>query len=274
MGLEQLQLFLTTYVRDASFRERYRHGFAEALELELKLEPEDIQLIRTIDLDDLDRSGTNFREERSDKRRTEFEQFVEHLAVYGPIEDFYAAYDRANPKGLLTRPLEMDRFLAFATEFILGNGLPEYLLDILRFCYHYVQLSDTPLEQSERELKQLPETGLLAYHRISLLKPYRVLNFRYDALSIASAAPTPDFAYLPPQPTQLLMQKSRRLFKRTQIFYTTQLPFLDELLAGSKSILELVSSLPAAQMSWAVEQLRNMHAAEIIAVEIPSHFAV
>lgn len=274
MGLEQVQLFLTTYVRDAQFRESYRQGYAEALEQQLLLTPEDIQLIRAVNLDDLDRSGFNFREERSDKRRTEFEQFVEHLGVYGPIEDFYVAYDRANPKGLLTRPLEMDRFLAFSTEFVLTNGLPEYLLDLLRFCYHYVQVSDSPLERSERELEQLPETGLLAYHRISLHKPYRVLNFRYDVLSIASTTPTPDLAYLPPQPTQLFMQKCRRHFKRTQIFYTTRLPFLDELLPGSKSILELVSSLPAAQMAWAVEQLQNMHAAEIIAVEIPSHFAV
>jgi hypothetical protein len=274
MGLEQVQLFLTTYVRDAQFRESYRQGYAEALEQQLRLEPDDINLIRTINFDDLDLSASNFREERSDKRRTEFEQFVEHLAAYGPIEDFYVAYDRAYPKGLLTRPMEMDRFLAFSTDFVLNNGLPEYLLDLLRFCFHYVQLSDLPLEFGGRELEQLPETGLLAYHRIRLHKPYRIVKYRSDVLSIARANPSTDLAYLPPQPTQLLMQKSRKLFKRTQVFYAAQLPFLDELIAGSQSTLELVSSLPAARMSWAVEQLQNMYAAEIIAIENPSHFAV
>jgi hypothetical protein len=274
MGLEQVQLFLTTYVRDAQFRESYRHGYAEGLEQQLSLEPEDIKLIQSINLDDLDRSASGFREERADKRRTEFEQFVEHLAAYGPIEDFYVAYDRAHPKGLLTRPMEMDRFLAFSTDFVLNNGLPEYLLDLLRFCYHYVQISDLPLEITGHELEQLPETGLLAYHRIRLHKPYRVLEFRSDVLSIARATPSTDLAYLTPQPTQLFMQKSRKMFKRTQIFYAAQLPFLDKLLAGNKSTLELVSSLPATRMAWAVEQLHNMYAAEIIAIETPSHFAV
>lgn len=274
MGLEEVQLFMTTYLRDPQFRESYRQGAAESLEQQLKLEPPDIELIRAINLDDLDRSAAGFRDERADKRRTEFEQFVEHLGVYGPIEEFYVAYDRAHPGGLLTRPMEMDRFLSFSTEFILSNGLPDYLLDLLRFCYHYVQLSDMPQEEVAHELKELPADGLRAYHRVQLHKPYRLVNFNYDVLSIAQAMPSTDLAYIAPQPTLLLMHKSRSLFKRTQILYASQLPFLGSLLNGQHSVLDIVSMLPSSQMAWGVEQLQDMHTAGIIAVVMPSHFAV
>ncbi len=272
MGLEEVQLFLTTYLRDPGFREGYRRGEAASLEERLNLSRDDVEFVRSIDLDDLDRSAAGFREERMDKRRTEFAQFFEHLGVYGPVEEFFAAYDRANPTGLLTRPLEMDRFLAYSTEFVLAQGLPEYLIDLLRFCYHYVQLADRPLEQVAGEITELPEGGLRAYHRVQLHKPYRLVNFRYDVLSIAQSEPSQELAYLPPQPTDLFMQKSRRLFKRTQIMYAAQLPFLGRLGDGPASVLELVAPLPSGEMAWAVGHLEHLHGAGAVAVVLPSHF--
>lgn len=272
MGLEQVQLFITTYLRNPEFRERYRGGQAETLEVLVDLNEQDRELIHAIDLDDLDRSAAGFRDERADKRRTEFEQFIAHLGVYGPIEDFYVAYDRRNPDGLLSRPLEMDRFLAFSTEFVLSQGLPEYLLDLLRFCYHYVQLADKPFEEVERELVSWPDSGLSAYHRIQLRKPYRIIGFRYDVLSLAQMQPSREIAQLAPQPIQLFMQKSRQRFKRTQIYYASDVPFLTELLDESSSLLELISQQPSSQMAWAVQQLEAMHRDGIIAVGTPSHF--
>ena len=272
MGLEEVQIFLTTYLRDPEFREGYRRGEAEALEGRLNLSRDDVAFVRSIDLDDLDRSAAGFREERMDKRRTEFEQFFDHLGAYGPVDAFFADYDRENPSGLLTRPLEMDRFLDYSTRFIVRRGLPEYLIDLLRFCYHYVQLADRPLGQVARELTELPETGLRAYHRVQLHEPHRLVNFRYDVLNIARSEPSQELAYLQPQPTELFMQKSRRLYKRTQIVNAAQLPFLSRIAGGPTSVLELVSSLPSAEMAWAVGHLEHLHGAGMVAVTLPSHF--
>jgi len=245
MALEQLQLFLTRYLRDADFRERYRGADASALTAELKLSREDLDLIRAIDIKDLDRSAINMRDERRSKRETEFQQFVDHLAVYGPMDAFFEQYDRAHSDGLLTRPQEMDRFLDFATDFILKNGLPEYLVDLLRFCYHYVKVADMPCDRSIPILEDRPAKGLRPSFRVALLKPYRIVDFRRDVLFIARQTPSVELAQLPPAPTQVIIQKSWSRAKETHIFYTRELPLLPRLFEGTVAVIDLVSLLPA-----------------------------
>src|SRR5262245_12652034 len=103
MPLEQVQLFLTKYLRNPEFRHRYRAGEAEALNGELQLEGSDVGLVNSINLDDLDRTAEGLRDERRSKREAEFKEFTNHLSVFASLDRFFEQFDATYPDGLLSR---------------------------------------------------------------------------------------------------------------------------------------------------------------------------
>ncbi len=269
MGLREVQAFVTYYLRDPEFRESYRHSDKGAVELELGLVDGDVELVREIDLDDLDRIAVGFRDDRVMKRESEFEEFLNHLSVYVPPASFMEAFDRAYPRGPETQSLELDRFLAFAMEYLLGNDLPEYLLHLAYFCYTFCKLSIAPSEIAEN---QLQGGALRPYHLIQLRRPYHVAKFRYDVVGIAQTQPSQGLATAPPEETELLIQKDHKLFKRAQIYYTRDLPLLPELLKGRVMLFDLMSHLPSHQYSDFVDGIEDMSKRGIVDVVNPRHF--
>jgi hypothetical protein len=265
MPLEQAQMFITKYLRDPRFRERYRSPESKDVEVECNLSKDDLDLVRQIDLDDLDRAAVGMRDERRTKRESEFQQFVDHLAVYTAMDPFFEQYDRAYPDGMLTRPQEMDRFLDFGTCFVLGNGLPPYLIDLLRFCYHYVKLSDTPLDRSAPVLAENPES-LRPFHRLQLQKPYRILDFPYDVLWLARQTPDSELASVPPLPVRLFLQKNWSKAKETQIFYASEIPVLPSLAHEPVAVIDLLALIPASAYPDAVAYLEELVERRILGV--------
>jgi hypothetical protein len=269
MPLEQIQYFLTKYLRDPDFRQRYRNSELVAIERELNLTKADLDIVRSFNLDDLDRTAIGLRDERRSKRETEFQQFVDHLAIYGPMDTFFEQYDSRYTEGLLTRPQEMSWFLNFATNFVLAHKLPNYLIDLLRFCYHYVKLSDTPRERTAPLLQELPVDGLQPSHTMQLRKPYKIVQFRYDVLYIARQSPSLELAALPPQPTELFIQKNWNRAKETQILYTSELPFLPLLQNGPVIVLDLLATLSSDAYGQAVVHLEELFRRGVIEVSSP-----
>ena len=265
MPLQHVQLFLTKYLRNPEFRRRYRGGDADALRRELNLDDADARLVASINLDDLDRTAQNLREERRSKREAEFKEFTDHLAVFGPMDSFFEQFDASYPDGLLSRPLELDRFLAFATQFVLAHNLPDYLIDILRLCYHYTQVSDLPLERSPSVREGPLPDGLQPFHRLQLRAPFRVCRFRYDVLSLARATPHPALAGVGPFPAEVLIQKDWSRFKETRIFYTSAFP--SALVRNERlSVLDLLAALPTGEYGRALGQLQEFQSRGVIDV--------
>jgi hypothetical protein len=277
MSLEGLQLFLTTYLRDPRFRQLYRGGGGDELLRQFDLTDADRELAKKIDLDDLDHTAQDFREERGRKRAAEFTPFVNHLAVYGPIEQLYDAYDWAFTDGLLTRPLEMDRFLAFAADFVTARRLPGYLLDLLRFSYHCSKLAETPREPfdpKDRVLDAVPETGLEAYHRLHLRRPFRFVQFRYDVVRLAQSQPSTDLAGVPFEPTELFLQKSWTLAKRSLAIDVRELPFVRHLAERPQTVVDLVGIVPPDEVGAALAHITDLVQRGIAGMSVPAHFVV
>jgi len=268
MPLEQVQRYLTAYLRNPEFRRRVRGGMREQAEREMCLDTADTDLVRKISLDDLDRAAGGLRDERQTKREAEFKQFTDNLACFGPVSNFFEEFDAEYPEGLLSRPLEMDRFLDFSTKFVLNHGLPDYLLDLLRFCYYYVKVSDMPRDRSTAVLEELPPGGLQPHHRLRLRRPYRVVAFRYDVLWLAQSPPSPGLAMTPPNPTELLIQKNWARFKQTVALRTSELPFYRGLADGPASIIDLISMGSPADYSWAVAHLQELFQRGVLEVPL------
>jgi len=270
--LVAVQRFFAVYLRNPAFRESYRGGDAASLHSSLGLDVGDVELISAIDLDVLDCTAEGFRQDRIDKRRGEFSQFLSHLGAYVPPQRFLELWDRAFPDGLMNRPAEMDRFLTFASEYIVANELPEYLLDLLRFCYHYTKVADAPVTEIDGTLDQLPPSGLRAYHLLRLRGPFHVLACRHDALALVEAEPDRELALLPPHPVRLLIQKDRQRAKRTKVYRLDAIPFVPALVGGdAMQVSDLLAGLRAADYPDALHHLRSLINEDLVAVVVPRH---
>jgi hypothetical protein len=272
VSLAAVQRFFAVYLRNPAFRESYRGGDAAALQSSLRLDAADVELLSTLDLDVLDRTAEGFRQDRIDKRWGEFSQFLSHLGAYVPPQPFLELWDRAFPEGLMNRPAEMDRFLTFASEYVVANRLPDYLLDLLRFCYHYTRIADAPVTEIDGALEPLPPSGLRAYHRLRLRGPFHVLACRHDALALAEAEPDRRFAQLDAHPVRLLIQKDRHRAKRTYVRHLDALPFVGALLDGdARQVSDLLVGLPARGYPDALRELTSLIDQDVLAVIEPPY---
>jgi hypothetical protein len=172
----------------------------------------------------------------------------------------------------MNRPAEMDRFLTFASEYAVANRLPDYLLDLLRFCYHYTRIADAPVTEIDGALEPLPPSGLRAYHRLRLRGPFHVLACRHDALALAEAEPDRRFAQLDAHPVRLLIQKDRHRAKRTYVRHLDALPFVGALLDGdARQVSDLLVGLPARGYPDALRELTSLIDQDVLAVIEPPY---
>ena len=269
MSLREVQAFVTYYLRDPEFREGYRNGSRDALEAQLRLDNNDIKLVREINLDELDHIAVGFRDDRVAKRQSEYEEFLKHLGAYMDPAAFLAAYDRDYPGGLETQSLELDRFLAFAVEFLSTHRLPDYLISLAYFCYSFCKIAIAPVQKQGGPV----EPGELhPYHSIRLREPYQIAKFRYDVVRIAQSESSSDLAGIPPQPTELLIQKDHSLFKRAQVYYCSELPLVGALLSGQRMLFDLVSELPSEDYHGFINHISDLAHRGIIDVITPAYF--
>lgn len=271
MPLREIQEFLTRYLRNPAFRQRWEGSERHALKAELGLSDDDIALIEQIPMDDLERSAEGFRDDRLSKRRSEFSQFLDHLSLYGPVDEFLNAFDAAYPEGWEAQPLELDRFLSFGTSFVTNNGLPEYLISLLRFCYHYCKIAIAPTEIPDDRIENPRDKGIEVYHNVKLRQPYRVENFLYDALAIAMADPQPGESPVR-QPTRLLFIKNQETFKRSIIWRVADLPpFVAALIDGPKALTDLLGPYDVTVYPQLVSLLLDFHDAGVVEFTTPPY---
>lgn len=274
MALREIHAFLTRYIRDPYFREQWKGAGASTLRNELGLSDADLETLKQIPLNELDAASEGMRSDRINKRRTEFAQFLDHLSLYVPVDEFLNAYDAAHTTGRESIAVEIDWFLSFSIKFVASNGLPEYLIALARFCHLYTKLAFMPLKISDNTLDNPRESGLEFYHTVKLYEPFRIEDFRYDALEIANSAPGSECAYTG-TPTRLLFLKSRHAFKRSTIWNVTDLPpYISALIEGPKMLSDLVGMQAAGTYSEIFDDLLHFHDSGVIEFIVPPHHLV
>lgn len=271
MALQEVQQFITQYLRDATLRADVNRDGVKSLAANFGLDEKEQEILVEMELGYLEKEATGIIEERFDKRHGEFKEFIDHLANYTDLQQFFILYDQAYKTGLMTRPVEMDCFLSFATAFVINNQLPPYLVDLARFDYYYSQVSITPIENGE--LYVGAGTELQLYNIIKLRAPYKVVKFRYDVLSIARS----EFNYYEPKyfqenPVTLFIQKDWGKATTTQIFYSEEIPLLHHLTSGEMSINELLANYGVNDFEWVIANLGILYRMNIISVKLPKHF--
>lgn len=271
MALLNQQRFLTRYFRDESFRTQvHDKGIADA---GLEVDKVDIEFLEALSLDDLDRAALSVRQERVSKRAAEFEPFIRHLGLHFGVQDFLDEFDRQYTTGLQARPMEVDRFVSFALRALAQLGLPDYLADLLRFSYETTVLADRPIVVPDNAVDTFPDP-LEAAHVVQLRQPFRIRQYSYDVVTIASTDASESTGTWPTTPTTLLLQKNWDVPKRTRAFPVLRGALLTHLAeSGQVQILELLA-VPVGTFSDVISTLESLHAMGVIAVSVPPHLRV
>lgn len=272
MSLLEQQRFLTRYLRDEAVRHAVREGGVASAGL--PLDDDDIEYLESLSLDDLDRTASNIREERLNKRAAEFEPFVKHLGLHVPLQEVLEDFDRRYTTGLQARWMEVDRFVSYATRMLSVRSLPDYLFDLLRFNYDVAVLADRPIVEPEYLVEMFPK-DLDAAMTIEVCQPYRVRRFTYDVVTIASTDPAESRGDWAPAPCEVLLQKNWTVPKRTRAFVLGGDDVLSRLVhAGSSSVLDLLAGQPVQSFPAIVGELESYHDARVVAVSVPPHLRV
>lgn len=267
MSLLGMQEFLTRYMRDPVLRNACRDDVRRAAEEKnFELSDEEIEQLRGIDLQYFERAANGIDEERRNKRESEFKRFFSHYALYADVEQFFARYIMLHTRGTLSRPDEMERFLAFAIRHVVNTALPRYLVDLARFDYHVVKAAAAPAEPTGGAIRERPRDGLEAYHLVSLRRPFRQVDFLFDAYEIARAEPCDRWASSAHSPTRLIIQPSPTHYKASIVNYSQDLPGCELLVEGVHRVEELIARIPGGGLAATFAQLESLAAEGVIDV--------
>ena len=269
--LKEIQSFFTKYLRDAAFRDGFQNieksKKLETLELSAKAK----KTLGEIDLNSLDGVADGIISERYDKRQGEFTEFINHLSVYYDPISFFRQFDRAFPTGLMTRQLELDRFLSFAIDFVAFYNLPQYLIDLARMGYHYSKIADTPIKPIDRSVAYPADENFQLYYHVHLKEPYQIIRMNYDVLSIARNNPDANSFY-PYSPVSLFMQKDWDKAKTTHIHYANDIFLLNTLSQGPQAISDVLVNNYVQDYNHTIAGLINLYKHGMVEFSIPGHF--
>lgn len=272
MALKDVQLFITKYLRDFDMRDAVSREGLKKIATDHGLNDEEHDILVEMDLSYLARESSTIREERMEKRVGEFREYFDHLGMFVSAEKYFEEYDAAYRTGLMTRPVELDCTLSFAAMYVVKHQLPPYLIDLARFNYHYTQVSITPIENGEASYRK-PDEELQLYHLIQLKAPYRIIDFRYDILSIlGSPFDYNNPLYFEESPITLFIQKEWDKATTTQIFYAGEMPLLNQLVKGETSVNELLANYPVKEYESVLETVADLRRRNIISVKLPKYF--
>lgn len=269
--LKYVQSFFTRYLRDAGFRDSFQNVEKAKRLGELDLSEKSKATLTEIDFTSLDVVADGIISERYDKRKGEFTEFISHLSVFYNPEAFFRQFDRAFPKGLMTRPIELDRFLSFAIDFVSYHNFPQYLIELARLGYYYTKVADTPIGHVDRKVTPPADQNFQFYYHVHLKEPYKILSFKYDVLSIAKYQPDVNANY-PYNPISLFMQKDWDKAKTTHINYTNDIFLLDLLYQGPQAVSDILANSPVQNYNDAIGGLLSLYKNGIIEFSIPEHF--
>ncbi|MBC3840257.1 hypothetical protein GXW82_08765 [Streptacidiphilus sp. 4-A2] len=185
MTLRESQAFITRMMRDAAFRALVQGPEFDALADEFALDPSDRQQIRAIDMAEFGKFAEYSRFQRVKRRQAEYGLFLNHLMRFWDRERFFHDYHQTETGGQGERLEELRRFDNFALDYILEHGLPEYLVDLVRFCSIACELGETPKVDPGEATTAVATEEIRGNYVISLPQPSRVLTFRHDVLRIA-----------------------------------------------------------------------------------------
>ncbi|MCA6092190.1 hypothetical protein LE181_08455 [Streptomyces sp. SCA3-4] len=268
MSLAGLQQLLTRSVRDGDFRRSVlRPDGLERAAAELGLTEAEKAQFASIDPDYLEGVATLVIKQRIVRREAEFGLFLNALFRYTPRGKFFEAYHQAVSVGQFGRMEELRRFVDFSFDYVVERSLPEYLVDLLRFCSHVCELAETP-----KAFPDEPEGAVRASSTLVLRKPYAVVQFRYDMLRLAKE--DEEYGADPqPRPTTLLLQRDWRQPKRSRAFDLSDHPLLAALTRGPLTVLDAGGVLPHFTHGFVKELVESLHDRQIVHLMLPPELA-
>jgi hypothetical protein len=272
MSLREIQVFLTTYLRDQDFRARYRAGDVAELERKIGLSQDDSHLVRQIKLDHLDKIAENVLRERLSRTNAVFGLFLEHLGNYVEIADFYREFDRQFTRGWWQRRAEIRRFEAYAADFVIAAGLSDYLIDLCQFCAHVTTVAETPKVAAPANADLPGLAAVRANYIVALRQPFDVIRLRHDVVRILEDPD--DYGARPlPLPTDVLIQRDWRQHKRSRIFTLRNEPVLRALAAGPVTVFELGALLPEVPYAALLTTVAGLYSDDIVHIVVPPELA-
>ncbi|MYX94763.1 hypothetical protein GT045_08035 [Streptomyces sp. SID486] len=268
MSLQQVQSFLTRCLRDEEFLGMTRSAGFDPAQHGFELTAQEYRQIREIDQDSLNRISQYALGQRIRRREAEYGLFLEHLGRFTDRGAFLRAYHQAATGGQGERLEEMPAFDDFAFRRIVGAALPEYLVDVLRFCSAVCELSETPKRLPPAEEAVVGADDIEGTHVISLRRPYRVVPFRYDVLRIATAED--DYSAEPsPRPTRLLVQREWSRHKRSRVVDLSEHPMLALLCERPLSVLDIGARLPGFDHGFLMRTVRRQAERGLVHATLP-----
>lgn len=272
MSLREVQVFLATYVRDQDFRHRYRAGEAAELERSLSLSADDIALIGQIKLDHLDYIAEFVLGERLGRIGGVFGLLLEHLAKFVDVAERFRAFDRDWKGGWWQRRAEIRRFEVFVLDLVAGGQLPEYLIDLCRFCAEVTVVAESP-KVNPGERADLPGlTRVRGNDVITLRGPFTVSRLRHDVIRIME---DPEgYGDNPfPLPTEILIQRDWRQHKRSRVFRMADEPILRALAGRPATTFELGGILPEFSYASLLSAVAGLFSDQIVHVTVAKELA-
>lgn len=267
MSLREVQVFLTSYLRDQSFRATHRDGELDQLAT-LNLTNHERSLVEQIKLDHLDKVAGNVLSERFDRAISVFGLFFDHLARFTDVDAFYQEFDRQHTRGWWQRRAEIRRLEAFVLDIVAERGLPDYLVDLCRLCSHITVVAESPKSASPKHADLPGITVVRGYHLVALRQPFDVVRFRYDVIR---ALDDPDWSghTASPTSTELLIQRDWRQHKRSRILVLSEHPVLRALTEGPATVFALGARLPELSYSALLYSVAELFSEEVVHLVVP-----
>ena len=263
MSLYQTQAFLSRYVRDQDFRQRYRDGQATDLADQLGLSTQERGLIAQIQLDQFDRIAEHVLTERLGRTSGVFDLLLEHLGRFVDVDECYRDFDRQWSSGWWQRRTEIRRFEAYLLELVVAERLPEYLIDLARFCAQVTVVAEAPKVAPGRGSDLPGRDRVLGNDLVTVRGPAEVLHLRHDVLRIID---DPDGYGTTPTPlaTAVLIQRDWRQHKRSRIFRLSEEPVLGALVDRPATVLELGERLPTLPYATLLTAVAELYGEQIV----------
>lgn len=268
MPLREVQDFLARYVRDQELREGYRNGRASEIERSLGMSEQDIELVRQINFDELSHMAEDVVSQRMGRTNGVFGMFLEHLSRYVDVNAAYREFDRQWPMGWWPRRAEIRRFEAYALDLIVRERLPEYLVDVCRFCSHVTIVAETPKVPGGGHADLASLRKVLGNMTVALRKPLDVVRFRHDPIRMLDdpehygASPTP-------RVTDVLIQRDWRQHKRSRVFRLGDHPVLEALCDSPRTVFELGAALPEFPHATLLELVAELYVEQVVHLYSP-----
>lgn len=269
MSLREVQTLLARYVRDQEFRERYRGGHAAELAREIGLGPADQRLVEQIKLDYLDRIAEHVLTERLGRTNGVFGLLLEHLGRFVDVDECYREFDRRWNRGWWQRRAEVRRFEAFVLDLVVDHQLPEYLVDLCRFCAEVTVVAETPKVRPAGPVDLPGLDRVRGNDVVSLRAPFTVLRLRHDVLRILD---DPDGYGTSPFPlvTEVLIQRDWRQHKRSRLYRLTDEPILGVLSKGPATVFDIGGLLPDAPYGTLLSTVADLYGEQVVHLTVPA----